>query len=447
MIRIAMIGSGYVGLVSGTCFSDFGFSVICMDKNEEMIHNLSQGIPPMYEPGLDMMMEKNLYYKRLRFTTSLEEAVDQADIIFIAVGTPSLDDGDSDISGVLEVAAQIGQVMKEYKIIVDKSTVPVGTGRKVKQIIRQQLEDRGVQTDFDVVSNPEFLRQGSAIQDFTHADRVIIGAESERAVEVMKEAYRVLYINETPFLIVNLETAEMIKYAANSFLATKISFINEISELCEKVGANVQQVAKGMGMDGRIGAKFLHTGPGYGGSCFPKDTRAFLKTGQSYDCKMGIIRSTIEANDNQKKRMVEKVRQTMGNLQGKKIAVLGLAFKNNTDDIRESPSIFMMDALSQEGLTFQVYDPKAMPKTKAKFADGGISIRFCEDEYEACIDADAVLLITEWNQFRSLDMERIKNSMADDFFFDFRNIYSPETMTKQGFKYFSVGRGESLHNE
>ncbi|MBN7773583.1 UDP-glucose dehydrogenase family protein [Clostridium aminobutyricum] len=441
MMKISIIGSGYVGLVTGVCLSDFGWQVTCVDQNEEIIHKLNQGIAPIYEPGLDDLLLKNLYNKRISFTTDIKQSVMDADIIFIAVGTPQNNDGSANLTNVFEVAHQIGHFMNSKKIIVDKSTVPVGTGQLVKKIIREELEARELNLDYDMVSNPEFLRQGSAIYDFTHADRVVIGAESQEAIDAMKEVYRVLFINETPFLIVNIETAEMVKYASNAFLATKISFINELTELCEKTGANIQQVATGMGMDGRIGSKFLHAGPGYGGSCFPKDTKALLHIGNQQQCNLGIIKATIEANEKQKHRMVEIIAQAMGSLNGKRIGVLGLAFKNNTDDMREAPSLDILNELALQGTQFRVYDPKAMQNAKKLFHAGQIPIiKYCDDEYDASLDMDAIILMTEWNQFRSLNLDHIKKNMRGNYFFDFRNIYSKEIMVQKGFQYYCVGR-------
>lgn len=439
-MRIAMIGSGYVGLVSGVCFSDFGFDVTCVDKNTELVKLLQSGKPHIFEAGLEDMMEKNLYYKRLRFTDDLEQAVKDCDIIFIAVGTPSDEDGSADLTCVYEVARQIGKTINGYKVVVNKSTVPVGTGQKVKEIITEEIKKRGEDIHFDMVSNPEFLRQGSAVYDFTHMDRVVIGAESEKAVDMMKEAYRVLYLNETPFLIVNIETAELVKYASNAFLATKISFVNELSELCEKVGANIQQVSKGMGMDGRIGPKFLHAGPGYGGSCFPKDTRALYHTAGLYGVDLGVVNATISANERQKFRMGERIIEKMGGVKNKKIAVLGLAFKNNTDDDRESPALYVIRNLHKEGALIKAYDPQAIPKAKKTLESEGIEIEYANDEYEAAHGADALVIATEWNQFRSLDLNRISESLAGDYFFDLRNIYPPEAMRDRGFEYHSVGR-------
>lgn len=447
MIKIGMIGTGYVGLVTGVCLSDFGWQVICTDRNEEMIANLQNGTATIYEPGLEDLLARNRYYKRIRFTSDMDEVIRECEVIFIAVGTPQNPDGSADLTSVYEAAEQIGRRIEEYKIIVDKSTVPVGTGQKVKSLIRGELEKRNLDIEFDIVSNPEFLRQGSAIQDFTHADRVVIGAESQRAVDVMKEVYRVLYINETPFLTVNIETAEMVKYASNAFLAAKISFINELSALCEKTGANIQQVAKGMGMDGRIGGKFLHAGPGYGGSCFPKDTEALVNLGDACRCDLGIVKATIRANERQKIRLAEKIKTEMGSLEGVKFGVLGLSFKNNTDDMREAPALTILKLLSEWGARFKVYDPKAMEKASLCFMDLKIEVlKYCSDEYDASEDTDAVLLLTEWNQFRSLDMDRIRSGMAGNWFFDFRNIYNSESMTEKGFRYVSVGRGQEVED-
>lgn len=440
MVKIGIIGSGYVGLVTGVCLSDFGWQVICVDQGEELVKELSDGQPHIYEPGLLDMLQKNLYYKRISFTTDLKKAVQDSDVIFIAVGTPPDADGNADLTQVFEAARQIGRTMNKKKIIVGKSTVPVGTGKAVKKIIQEELNKRGASIGFDVVSNPEFLRQGSAIYDFTHADRVVIGAESDSAFAVMKEVYRVLYINETPFLTVNIETAELVKYASNAFLAAKISFVNELSALCEKTGANIQQIAKGMGMDGRIGAKFLHAGPGFGGSCLPKDTRALVETGRAFGVEMSVARAAINANERQKQRMIELIEREMGRLRGKVFCILGLAFKNNTDDLRESPALDILSGLSQLGGQFKAYDPKAMEKAAGILSQKRISVKYCKDEYEACADADALLLLTEWNQFRSLDLPRIKSLMSGDWFFDFRNIYSKEALSPLGFKYCSVGR-------
>ena len=348
MSSIAIIGSGYVGLVTGTCLSEFGWQVTCVDKEEYKIEKLKMGEIPIYEPGLQDLVTRNIYYKRLNFTTDMKKAIEESEVIFIAVGTPSKEDGNADVTNVLQVANEIGKYINEYKVVVDKSTVPVGTGQRVKKIIGEGIKNRGLNIEYDVVSNPDFLREGSAIQDFTHADRIIIGSESKKAIKIMKKFYRVLYLNETPFLITNIETAELIKYASNAFLATKISFINELSELCEKIGADIQQVSKGMGMDGRIGPKFLHVGPGYGGSCFPKDTKAIISIAKEHNCNLGIVKSVIAANDKQKLRIVDKIVNEMGSVDGKCLAILrNFSFKNNTDDMREAPSITILTELAK----------------------------------------------------------------------------------------------------
>ncbi|MDK2789367.1 MAG: UDPglucose 6-dehydrogenase [Epulopiscium sp.] len=416
MHRIAIIGSGYVGLVTGACLADFGMKVICVDINEDKINQLNQGIVPIYEPGLEQLIERNAYYKRLTFTTDIKEAVNQSDVIFIAVGMPPNEDGSADLTHVLKAAEDIASHMNEYKVIVDKSTVPVGTGQKVKQTVKKILEKRNLQIDFDVVSNPEFLREGTAIYDFTHPDRVVIGGESEKAIEIMKDVYRVLYLNETPFVITNIESAEMIKYASNAFLAMKITFINEIANLCEKVGANVQDVAKAMGRDGRIGPKFLHPGPGYGGSCFPKDTRALAQIGKEYGSPVTLVETTIEANERQKLLMVKKVKEVMGSLENKTLAILGVTFKQNTDDVRESPSLIIIEKLAELGAKFRIYDPQGMKEAKWRLKHIEEKCIYCIDEYEAVSGSDALLIITEWNQFRNLDIERLSRAMKDKYF-------------------------------
>lgn len=440
MNKIAVIGSGYVGLVSGTCLADFGMEVTCVDNNIEKIERLKEGEVPIYEPGLDGLVERNTYYKRLKFTSDIKRAVEDNEVIFIAVGTPPSEDGSADLHYVSEVAKDIAKYMNEYKIIVDKSTVPVGTGKKVKKIIHDELEKRGVKYNFDIVSNPEFLREGAAIRDFTHPDRIVIGAESQKAIDTMKEVYRVLYINETPFLITNIETAELIKYASNAFLATKISFINELTGLCEKVGANIQHISKGMGMDKRIGSKFLHSGPGYGGSCFPKDTRALVKIAEDYGCDCSIVKSTIEVNEKQKLRMANKVMDSMKDINNKTIAILGLSFKPETDDMREAPALVIIKELVNNGVNLKVYDPQAYKEARWRFKDIENKIEYCDSEYSAVKDADGFMILTEWNQFRNLDLTRIKDAMKDKYFFDFRNIYNPKKMKNFGFKYISIGR-------
>ena len=438
--RIGIIGSGYVGLVTGACLADFGMKVICVDVDEEKINQLKEGKIPIYEPGLEQLVERNTYYKRLSFTTDLKEAVHNSDVIFIAVGTPPAEDGSADIAHVLKAAEDIAYHMNEYKVIVDKSTVPVGTGQKVKKTIQSVLKKRNVQIDFDVVSNPEFLREGSAIYDFTHPDRVVIGGESQKAIEIMKDVYDVLYLNETPFIITNIETAEMIKYASNGFLAMKITYINEIANLCEKVGANVQEVARAMGRDGRIGPKFLHPGPGYGGSCFPKDTRALASIARAHHSPVTLIEATIEANERQKLIMVKKVTDALGDLNNKTLAILGVTFKQNTDDMRESPALTIIGELEKLGAKFRIYDPQGMKEAKWRLKAIEEKCVYCKDEYDALKDADALLIITEWNQFRNLDIDTIKSSMKGNYFFDFRNIYDREYIENKGFNYYAVGR-------
>ncbi|WP_243293127.1 UDP-glucose/GDP-mannose dehydrogenase family protein [Bacillus sp. FJAT-47783] len=440
MHKIAVVGTGYVGLVTGACISDFGLNVLCVDIDEEKVEKLRKGIIPIYEPGLQPIVERNAYYKRLEFTTDIQHAVSEYDVIFIAVGTPPAEDGSADLKYVEAVARDIGKYMNGYKVIVDKSTVPIGTGQKVKGWVQDELEKRGVNHEFDVVSNPEFLREGSAVHDFTHPDRVVIGAESEKAMSIMKEVYRVLYLNETPFIETNIETAEMIKYAANAFLAMKITFINEVANLCEKVGANVQDVAKAMGRDGRISPKFLHPGPGYGGSCFPKDTSALAEIGKQFDSPMTLIETTVKANERQKIIMAEKIEQELGGLEGKQLAILGLSFKPNTDDMREAPSITILNELAKKGATFKVYDPIAYKEAKWRLENINDKITYCENEYETMKDSDALVIITEWNQFRNLHLDQVKQLLKQPYFFDLRNIYRREAMEVQGFKYVGVGQ-------
>lgn len=441
MNKIAIVGTGYVGLVTGSCLSDFGLNIICVDNDKEKVDKLHKGIIPIYEPGLEPIVERNVYYKRLGFTTDIKIAVKECDVVFIAVGTPPAEDGSADLHYVEEVARDIGKYMNGYKVIVDKSTVPIGTGQRVKGWVREELEKRGVSYDFDVVSNPEFLREGSAIHDFTHPDRIVIGAESERAMNIMKQVYSVLYLNETPFVETNIETAEMIKYSSNAFLAMKITFINEVANLCEKVGADVQDVAKAMGRDGRISPKFLNPGPGYGGSCFPKDTLALAEIGKQYGSPVTLIEKTVEANENQKKIMAQKIEDELGNLKDKQLAILGLAFKPNTDDMRESPAITILNELAKKGAKFKVYDPEAYAEAKWRLENIQDRITYCDNEYETMEDSDALVIVTEWNQFRKLDLARIKKSLKQPYFFDFRNIYRKEYIEKQGFKYFGVGQG------
>lgn len=441
MHKIAVVGSGYVGLVSGACLSDFGLQVICVDNNEEKINSLNNGIIPIYEPGLDSIVERNTYYKRLQFTTDIKTAVEECEVIFIAVGTPPLEDGSADLKYIEAAARSIAQNMNGCKIIVDKSTVPVGTGQKVKGWISEELMIRNATYEFDVVSNPEFLREGSAVQDFTHPDRVIIGTDSARAIEAMKQVYSVLYLNETPFIETNIETAEMIKYASNAFLAMKIAYINEIANLCDKVGADVQTVSKAMGKDGRISPKFLHAGPGYGGSCFPKDTMALAKIGKEWGSPVTLIEQTVKANEYQKKLSARKIEKEMGDLSGKKLAILGLAFKPNTDDMREAPSVTILTELARKGAAFKVYDPIAIKEAKIRLEAILDKITFCDNEYETMQDSDALVILTEWNQFRNLDLDKVKFLLKQPLFFDLRNIYKRETLEKKGFVYFGTGQG------
>ena len=433
-MRVAMIGTGYVGLVSGACFSEFGVSVTCVDKDQSKIERLKRGEIPIYEPGLDQVVASNVAAGRLTFTSDLAAAVAGADAVFIAVGTPSRrGDGHADLSYVFGAAEEIARALTGYAVVVTKSTVPVGTGRRVAEIIRKVRPE----AQFDVVSNPEFLREGSAIQDFMRPDRVIIGAESERAKDIMRELYRPLYLIETPLLFTTIETAELTKYAANSFLATKISFINEIADLCEVVGADVQDVAKGIGLDGRIGRKFLHAGPGYGGSCFPKDCLALVRTAQEAGAPVSLVETTVKVNETRKERMAARIiRACGGSVEHKTIAVLGLTFKPNTDDMRDSPSLAILPALKRAGANLRVFDPEGMEEAK-RLIDG---VTFCQGAYDAMDGADALVIITEWNEFRALDLKRVKSLLRSPTVIDLRNIYKPADMAEAGFYYFSIGR-------
>ncbi|HLO78471.1 MAG TPA: UDP-glucose/GDP-mannose dehydrogenase family protein [Magnetospirillum sp.] len=433
-MRIAMIGTGYVGLVSGTCFSEFGIEVVCVDKDARKIELLHQNVMPIYEPGLDALVADNVKAGRLSFTTDLKSAVKDADAVFIAVGTPSRrGDGHADLSYVYAAAEEIADAMDGYTVVVTKSTVPVGTGDEVESIIRKRRPD----ADFDVVSNPEFLREGSAINDFMRPDRVVIGTESERARAVMKQLYRVLYLIETPIVFTSRRTSELIKYAGNTFLATKITFINEIADLCEKVGANVHDVAKGIGLDGRIGKKFLHAGPGYGGSCFPKDTLALVKTARDFDAPLKIIETVVAVNDERKRRMADKVVAACGgSVQGKTVAVLGLTFKPNTDDMRDSPSLDIVPALVSAGATIRAFDPEGMEEAKKHLPD----ITYCDEAYATLAGADCLVIVTEWNEFRALDIGRIKSLLTQPVVVDLRNVWDPKEMRDAGFTYVSIGR-------
>ena len=434
-MRIAMIGTGYVGLVTGACFSEFGVDVCCVDKDAAKIQRLRGGEMPIFEPGLDQLVEGNVKAGRLSFTTDLKEAVAGADAVFIAVGTPSRrGDGHADLSYVYAAAREIADAITGYAVIVTKSTVPVGTGREVEAIIRERRPD----AEFDVCSNPEFLREGAAINDFMRPDRVVIGAGSERAREVMRALYRPLYLIETPIVFTSLETSEMIKYAANTFLATKITFINEIADLCERVGADVHDVARGIGLDGRIGRKFLHPGPGYGGSCFPKDTLALVKTAQDYGAPLRIVETVVDVNDRRKRAMAERIVAACGgSVAGKTVAVLGLTFKPNTDDMRDSPALDIIPALQAAGAAIRAYDPEGMEEAK-KLVDG---VTYGMSAYEAMEGADAVAIVTEWNEFRGLDVARMKKLLKAPVLVDLRNVYDPKDMRAAGFEYTCVGRG------
>jgi UDPglucose 6-dehydrogenase len=432
-MHIAVVGTGYVGLVTGACFAEFGVEVTCVDVDEGKIDRLNQGIIPIYEPGLDKIVEKNSSAGRLHFTTDIKSAVEQALVIFLAVGTPPREDGSPDMSFYQSAAKGIAENMNGYKVLVTKSTVPVGTGKWLREFVS---EHQKLKTNFGVASNPEFLREGAAIEDFMRPDRVVIGSNEADAIAIMKDLYRPLYLIETPVVITSLESAELIKYAANAFLATKITFINEIANLCDAIGCDVHDVARGMGMDNRIGKKFLHPGPGYGGSCFPKDTRALTTVADQFGVETLIVDSVIEANERQRKAMIPKIEKLVGDLSGKKIAVLGLSFKPETDDMRESPAIDIIKELQNRGATVKAFDPVAMEEAKHSLPD----IEFATDEFDAIEGADVLVFLTEWNQFRALDMERVKRLLKSPKIADLRNIYEPSDMRELGFEYVGVGR-------
>jgi len=436
-MRIAMIGTGYVGLVSGACFADFGHHVTCVDKDERKIAALRAGQIPIYEPDLDRLVADNAAAGRLDFATDLKAPVSEADAVFIAVGTPSRrGDGHADLTYVYAAAREIAAALSGFTVVVTKSTVPVGTGDEVERIIRETRPD----ADVAVVSNPEFLREGAAIQDFKHPDRIVVGLSDERAKAVMAGIYRPLYLNQAPILYTGRRTAELIKYAANAFLATKITFINEVADLCEKVGADVQEVARGIGLDNRIGGKFLHAGPGFGGSCFPKDTLALIKTGQDFAAPLRIVETVAAVNDQRKRAMARKVSGALGgNLRGKTVAVLGLTFKPNTDDLREAPSIPLIMALKDMGAKVRAYDPVGMTHAHHEFPD----VLFADGPYACADGADALVIVTEWEQFRALDLERIKRSMKQPVLIDLRNVYRPDEMAQLGFVYDSIGRAKA----
>jgi UDPglucose 6-dehydrogenase len=431
-MRIAMIGSGYVGLVSGACLSEFGHEVVCMDKDPAKVEKLRAGGIPIFEPGLDEVVAANVKASRLSFETDLKRGVAGAAAVFIAVGTPSRrGDGHADLTYVFAAAEEIAAALTGHAVIVTKSTVPVGTSRKVEAIIRKTRPD----ADFDMASNPEFLREGSAIEDFRRPDRVVVGCDSERARAVMREVYRPLYLNETPILFTSRETSELIKYAANAFLATKITFINEMADICEKVGGDVQEVARGIGLDGRIGKKFLNAGPGYGGSCFPKDTLALVQTAQELGAPTRIVEAVVAVNDRRKLDMARKIEAAFGGVKGKTIAVLGLTFKPNTDDMRDAPSLVILPYLQKAGATIRAYDPEGCDE-----AAKHMKLHFHKSAYDALEGADGVVILTEWNEFRALDLGRVKQALKQPLMVDLRNIYKPTAMREAGFTYVSVGR-------
>jgi len=434
-MKLAIIGTGYVGLVSGACLAEFGNSVICVDKDEKKIRSLKTGKIPIYEPGLDELVTNNVKAKRLSFTTDTKKAVTDADAVFIAVGTPTSRRGDgyADLTYVYQVAKEIAPHINKYMVIIDKSTVPVGTAKQVKRIVKETNK----KAKFDVVSNPEFLREGAAIDDFMRPDRVVIGVETKKAANVMKQVYKPLYLIETPMVVTNPQTAELIKYASNAFLATKISFINEMSNLCESIDGNVIHLAKGMGLDKRIGGKFLHPGPGYGGSCFPKDTHALTRIAQEHGAPSRIVETVIEVNSSQKARMVQKIRKALGGSEaGKTIGVLGLAFKPETDDMREAAALTILSALIEKGAKIKAHDPQAMEMAKKDLPE----IEYVDDPYKVAEKADCVILMTEWNEYRALDLARIKKLVKNPIFIDLRNVYEPKTLRDLSFSYFGVGR-------
>ncbi|WP_413990196.1 UDP-glucose dehydrogenase family protein [Labrys okinawensis] len=433
-MRVAMIGTGYVGLVTGACLADFGHVVVCVDKDPAKIEGLLAGRMPIYEPGLEQLVARNVREKRLFFTTELAPAVKEAAVVFLAVGTPSRrGDGHADLSYVYGAVREIAAAAEGFTVVVTKSTVPVGTGDEVERLIREVRPD----ADIAVVSNPEFLREGAAIEDFKRPDRIVVGVEDERARIVMAEVYRPLHLNQGPLLFTERRTSEMIKYAANAFLATKITFINEIADLCEKAGANVQEVARGIGLDNRIGAKFLHAGPGYGGSCFPKDTLALLRTGQEYGAPLRIVEAVVGVNDARKSSMARKIIGALdGNIAGKTVALLGLTFKPNTDDMRESPSIPIVYALQDKGARVRAYDPQGMEEARKVLAD----VDYHDSAYDCLDGADVAVIITEWDEFRALDLERVKGLLKQPVIVDLRNIYRLDDMARHGFRYESIGR-------
>jgi len=436
-MNVCIIGTGYVGLVTGACFAEFGVQVVCADKDADKIAALERGEIPIYEPGLDAIVARNLRERRLSFTTDTAAAVRSALVVFIAVQTPTKADGTTDLAAVEAVAREIGRSMDGYKVVVTKSTVPVGTSYDVKKWIDEEQAAAGTSHRFSVGSNPEFLREGAAIGDFMRPDRVVIGADEDEAIAILKDLYRPLYLIETPFVITNIATAELTKYAANSFLAVKISFINEMANLCEEIGGDVHAIARGIGLDRRIGPKFLHPGPGFGGSCFPKDTRSAASFARQAGLQLEIVEAVIRVNEQQRERMVEKITRALGgDARGKTVAVLGLSFKPETDDMRDAPSVDILRKLQQHGATIRAFDPVAMANAARELPD----ITLCKNEYEACESADALVLMTEWNQFRMLDLERVRRLLREPVVVDLRNVYDPVAMRKAGFRYDSVGR-------
>jgi UDPglucose 6-dehydrogenase len=436
-MNICVIGTGYVGLVTGACFAEFGVSVICADKDAAKIESLRAGKIPIYEPGLDAVVARNVEQGRLSFTTETAEAVRSSLVVFIAVQTPTLPDGGTDLRAVEGVAREIGRALNGYKVVVTKSTVPVGATQRVKELIREELDAAGRDESFSVASNPEFLREGAAIGDFMRPDRVVIGAEDDAARAILKDLYRPLFLNETPFVLTNIATSELTKYAANAFLATKISFINEFANLCETVGGDVQALARGIGLDGRIGKKFLHAGPGFGGSCFPKDTRAAAYFARALGDSLEIVEATVRVNERQRERMVDKIERAVGgSLAAKTICLLGLSFKPETDDMRDAPSIDIARGLAARGAVLRAFDPVAMRAAESHLP----GVTLCKDAYQACEGADAAVIVTEWNQFRMLDLERVRLALRSPVMIDLRNVYEPETLRKAGFEYSSVGR-------
>jgi UDPglucose 6-dehydrogenase len=436
-MKISIVGTGYVGLVTGTCFADTGINVTCVDIDEDKIDKLKKGIIPIYEPGLDQMVLKNVEKERLHFTTSLKESLDHSEAIFIAVGTPPGEDGSADLSHVLEVARQIGKHMNNYLVVVTKSTVPIATAKKVKAAIQDELEKRGVELDFDVASNPEFLKEGNAIEDFLKPDRIVVGIESERAEKLMSRLYKPFVLNGHPILFMDIPSAEMTKYAANAMLATKISFMNDIANLCEVVGADVTNVRRGIGSDSRIGNKFIYAGAGYGGSCFPKDVKAIIKTAQLNNYNLRILEAVENVNDDQKKVIISKIKSHFPDIKGKTFAMWGLSFKPQTDDMREAPSVVIANALVELGAKVKAYDPVAMEEAQHILGD---TIEYGEDQYDVLIDADALILITEWPEFRVPNYKVMDKLLKEKVVFDGRNIYDPEEMKEFGYTYYSIGR-------